>query len=278
MVIALDFERECYDYEKLSSQSLAVVQCGLTICGSGHICKLLHPDYSAHFVLEGKGVYSVDGKDYEIGKGQGFLVTPNSSNVYIADKSEPWKYIYASFKGPDAEALVRSAGLSEKNVVFSYPDDGETLNLLNRMYRAAKSNRSKGYDTLGYFLLIMGKLICEYSQREHPDWSSEQYVAHALSFIDDRSSYDISVKDIADYVGIDRTHLYRLFKKHLGISPSRRLCDTRLNRAASLMENRDLSISEIALLSGFYDLSHFSRNFQKKFGVSPGEYRKTKYE
>jgi len=274
----VDFERECYDYEKLSNQSLAVIQCGLTICGSGHGCKLLHPDYSAHFVLEGKGVYSVNGKDYEVGRGQGFLITPNTSNVYVADKKEPWKYIYATFKGPDAEALVRSAGLDEKNVIFSYPDNAETLNLLNCMHNAAKSNRSKGYDTLGYFLLIMGKLICEYNQREHPVWSAEQYIGLALSFIDDRSSYDISVQDIADYVGVDRTHLYRLFKKHLGISPSKQLCDARLNRAASLMENPELSMSDIALLSGFYDLSHFSRNFQRKFGASPGKYRKINYE
>ena len=99
----------------------------------------------------------------------------------------------------------------------------------------------------------------------------------ALSYIDDHFSYDISVKDIADFVGIDRTYLYRLFKKHLGMSPSKLLTDVRLKRAISLMEYNQLSVNEIAVSAGFYDLSHFSKAFIAEFGMSPGKYRSINY-
>ena len=106
------------------------------------------------------------------------------------------------------------------------------------------------------------------------DAPAEHYISLATSYIGDRFSYDISVNDIADYVGIDRSYLYRLFKNYLGTTPSEMLMDARMRRAVSLLEYEDLSVYEIAVSSGFYDLSHFSRAFAARYGMSPGKYRK----
>ena len=45
-------------------------------------------------------------------------------------------------------------------------------------------------------------------------------------------------------------------------------------RAVSLMAHKQLSIDEIAVSVGFYDLSHFTKAFTEKYGTTPGKYRK----
>ena len=271
----MSYDTERYSMDTLSNRSLSVTECGLQICHSGHSSgRLVYQDYSAHFILEGKGTYSVGGKTYELTRGQGFMITPGIPNIYIADEKEPWKYIYATFKGVDATALVHNAGLDDENVTFSFPLTEEVEKHLWCMHAAGRDYTSKGYDILGYFMLVMSTLVKANSEKKQSGFSSGKYVSLATSFMEDRYTYDISVKDVADYVKIDRSHLYRLFVKHLGTSPSKYLSDIRFKRALDLMEYDMLSINEIALSSGFYDLSHFSRMFTAKYGMSPGKYQK----
>lgn len=275
----MSYDTERYSFEKMSGQSLSVIQCGLTICHSGHSSiKMVYPCYSATFIIEGKGTYYMKGKSYELGAGQGFIIVPNIPNVYIADVDEPWKYIYVCFNGADAKTLLGSCGLDDDNVIFEFPTDGETINCLEKAYHAGKDKSAKGYDALGYFLIVMSNLVRADSKNRKQALSATHYIRAAISYIADHLTYDVSVNDVAAFVGIDRTYLYRLFTEELGISPSKYIIDERLKRSVELMEYDELSINEIAVSAGFYDLSHFTKCFVEKYGVTPGKYRKSKVE
>ncbi len=65
----------------------------------------------------------------------------------------------------------------------------------------------------------------------------------------------------------------REFRKHYGTSPGRWLLERGLERAASLLQTTGMSVTEIMFECGFEDLSHFSRAFKEKFGLSPSVYR-----
>ncbi|NLB30108.1 MAG: helix-turn-helix domain-containing protein [Alcaligenaceae bacterium] len=83
----------------------------------------------------------------------------------------------------------------------------------------------------------------------------------------------LSLEEVAMALGISSRHLTRVFARH-GISPMKWLWDYRLDKAKRLLkENPTLSITEIALSTGFNDSSHFSRAFSKKFGVAPSRIR-----
>ncbi|MGG1519303.1 AraC family transcriptional regulator [Paenibacillus oryzisoli] len=87
----------------------------------------------------------------------------------------------------------------------------------------------------------------------------------------------LTLPDLAQYLYISESHLRLLFRKTLGISPSTYLRQLRLQRAKELLVNTSYSLKEIAELSGFESLNHFSRVFSTYESVPALQYRKRYY-
>lgn len=173
----MSYDTDRYGLKRLPNQSLAVVECGIQICHSSHASPAItYNTYSVHFILEGKGVYMLNGKSYALEAGQGFMIMPGDRCIYIADKEHPWKYVYASFCGVDDDALVHGAGLDENTVTFEFPLDECMIHDIYAMHAAGKINEAKGYDVTGYFLLCMSRLVKANLAHTHTCDASEIYV------------------------------------------------------------------------------------------------------
>lgn len=263
---------------KHPGQSLAVTECGITGYSGGHSYgPRIYGHYSAHFIISGKGTLYADGKSYPLSAGEGFMIVPDALITYTADENEPWTYIYANFTGADAKALSESAGLSRENMTFSYDMTEDFLSDLERMRALSADGGAKGYDVTGCFLLAMSRLVRAESEKNQGAVMPERYIRRAVAFIEDNYHRGVKITDIAKSIGVDRTYLYKLFKRELGISPVKYLTDYKLERAAALMEHDGITLFELAVSVGFCDESHFSKAFSKKFGCTPGCYRKEKY-
>ena len=273
----MSYDTDRYGLKKLPNQSLAVVECGIQICHPGHATpQLTYHTYSAHFILEGKGTYSLNGKPYELGPGQGFMITPGATCAYVADEKQPWKYVYASFCGGDSDALVHSAGLDAESVTFTFPLDEAMVHDIYAMHAAGKCNEAKGYDVVGYFLLCMSRLVKANLAKTEKGFLSESYIKRAYLYIEEHYPDSIHISDIAFHIGLERTYLYRLFRQYAGCSPSRFLLEYRLEKAVELLKDTTLSVSEIGLRVGFHDASHFYKAFTAKYATTPKNYRQAK--
>ena len=86
----------------------------------------------------------------------------------------------------------------------------------------------------------------------------------------------ITLSEISAIYHKNAKYLGRLYKREMGISYSDYLLNLRLANAEQLLIKSDSKIIEIALASGFNSISYFNREFLKKNGVSPGEFRKSR--
>ncbi|WP_437918992.1 response regulator transcription factor [Sphingobacterium sp. LRF_L2] len=77
---------------------------------------------------------------------------------------------------------------------------------------------------------------------------------------------------LADQMHMSRPTLYRKIKALSDLSPNELINITRLKKAAELLRERNYRIYEISSMVGFSSSSHFIRNFQKQFGISPKEW------
>jgi AraC-like DNA-binding protein len=83
----------------------------------------------------------------------------------------------------------------------------------------------------------------------------------------------IQVATVARECALSRSHFSRAFKNSTGLAPRDWFQLARLTRAKALLEQTQLSISQVSSECGFADQSHFTRMFSKKFGKTPGKWR-----
>ncbi len=86
---------------------------------------------------------------------------------------------------------------------------------------------------------------------------------------------DFSVENLADLLNISRIQLYRKIKAMFDLNVSDYINNFRLEQAKSMLQNHELTISEIAYKTGFSSPNYFSTVFKNKFGVSPNAFRKS---
>jgi AraC-like DNA-binding protein len=87
-----------------------------------------------------------------------------------------------------------------------------------------------------------------------------------------------SLAELAAGAGTSPTHLSRLFREELGVSPAWALRVLRLQRAAMLLTRTSLSVQSVSALVGFATQFHFSDTFRRHYRMSPSEYRKRAME
>jgi YesN/AraC family two-component response regulator len=104
--------------------------------------------------------------------------------------------------------------------------------------------------------------------------SDEQFISKTISIIEKNlQNPDFSSDLLAAGLNMSNSSLYRKLKNVTGFSTAEFIRSIRIKRAAQLLADKQLTITEIAWEVGFNDIKHFRAVFQKQFGCTPSEYR-----
>lgn len=100
-------------------------------------------------------------------------------------------------------------------------------------------------------------------------------IKEAIKLMENNIEDPLSIDELIKLIGISRRQIERLFKINVGVTPARYYMEFRLTHARQLIQQSNLSISEISIACGFVSSAHFSRTFHKFFGQSPMDSRRT---
>ena len=218
--------------------------------------------YLIHYIISGKGTYRVAGQTYHMSGGDTFLVYPNTEVVYCADEQNPWEYAWVGFTGSDASMILKATDFSPENpFIRDTPRGNDIHRQILHIYDARGNEFEHAVEMTGR-LYTMLALFMHGATHAGSQNSANSYVQNA-----------ITVEDIAGYVGVSRSHLFRSFEAVLGLSPKEYLTDFRMKQACYLLEHSSLSITAIANSLGFDNSLYFSKTFHRQKGMSPKEYR-----
>lgn len=218
--------------------------------------------YLIHCVLKGSGYFETGNVRYHVHAGEAFLIRPYEVSFYVSDKNDPWSYAWVGFSGSGAEDMLEMMG---SGPILQVADLAEAERCVERLIELRRleanpfARLSELYRFFSCFVLSPGnaKILSP--------------AAVAQLFFQQNHTCTITVEQAADYAGVSRSHLFRLFRQTCGISPQEYLCRLRLQHAAQLLQSGS-PVAQAAYSAGFTDLPNFSRRFKKSYGVAPSKY------
>ena len=138
-------------------------------------------------------------------------------------------------------------------------------------------NRDHGYELAA---AVSEALMCERIRGEddHQRMAlrlrlavSQPRLLSSINVMSENIEAPLSQTELARDVGLSTRQLERLFLKYLSCTPSRYYLDMRLNRARALLQQTCMSVTNVALATGFVSASHFSKSYRVHFGHAPRE-------
>lgn len=266
-----------YDYTKnLSlSSALEVYQSGhKRYCPPNFKCSPATYDHCIiHYIIDGCGTYTNGDHIYKVNTRDAFLILPYETVTYESDSIEPWKYYWVGFNGSNAIQLLNLCGFNETNRVVHFDNSDELCRQFSLITQCSLNGPALECGLTGYLYQLFSLMISANQTNINSPYAEHYY--RALQYI--KNNYDdleLSVAQIADHIGINRSHLYRVFDQIAHQSVNSFILDYRLSKAVALLQHSSAGIGEIARSCGFSEQSYFSSVFKKEYGVSPSSYRK----
>lgn len=226
-----------------------------------------------HFVLSGCGKLQCQEGEFDVYPGQGFLIMPDETTYYQADSDTPWHYAWVGYRGKLAEHITASAGLDAAHRVFTAPDPLLSWQILLDMRTDARALRLNQLAAAGGLMRFIAQ-IAPQNDPESTVSPAKSYCDKALWYLEGNFDRAVSIQETADFVGLSRSHLYRLMMAECGRTPKEALLHIRMRHARRLLRETSHSLEEISRLIGLQTGAQFGVAFRHFHGVTPGEYRK----
>lgn len=120
--------------------------------------------------------------------------------------------------------------------------------------------------------LLRGYNIFDLAEDDHLPSLRPVELMRLSAYIEDNLDHAITLAELAAVVNVSRFHFARMFKRSTGMPPIAFVEQCRIRRAQTLIVETDLPLSDIALVIGFADQSHFTRRFHRHVGCAPAQF------
>ena len=238
------------------------------------------------FMMSGVGKYHIDGQIYDVKEGDLLIFNPGTKHqALIAEDSDI----------PTTEFFVGFMDIQLKGMEPNYipvPGQGNILHttgeLRQKLFKICSSMDAEKelgghgrYFIMKAYLMQMLVYIIRSQQpkpakvvdsRSFASVNKKYVVEQIVNYFEEHYNEKISLERIAENMYLSTFYISKIFKSETGDAPIKHLINIRLEKAKEILEqNPGQSIKEVAALVGYEDVYHFSKQFKKRFGMSPSQ-------
>lgn len=233
-----------------------------------------HTGYSLSYVRAGSFGYRCCGLHQELVPGAVLVGRPGDEYQATHDHHGGGDECLSFRLGPNVLENVGVPSYAWRSVAL--PPRPELMVLGELALAAVESRSDVGLDEVALaFLDRFARTVTDRPlERRPPGARDRRRAIEAALWIDAHAQEPVDLQSAARRAGLGAFHFLRLFSSVVGATPHQYLVRARLRRAARLLSDEELSITEVALEVGFGDLSNFVRTFRRAAGVSPLRFRR----
>lgn len=212
----------------------------------------------------------VDGNPLHVQPGNAVLLKPGHEESFVfSEQEETWhRWISISLS-----SLPQHTRDYLYNLPVCQPLSEEMNRLVDLMLAIQANvpaddplNRNLGLAALHLYATELLRMKRQYDK--HPS------VYQAIAWIREHYAEEISLRDLAEQVGMTPGHLIRLFRRDEGVTPMQYVWRCRIERSQVLLAHTGLTVAEVARRCGFKDAHHFARAIKQSTGKTPSQIRK----
>lgn len=195
-----------------------------------------------------QAIYGVDGEETLLGKTDRDFHPPALAEAYIAE-----------------DQRVMEGGRPCSNQVWLVPYIGGA-------WQWFVSSKTPLRDPEGSVVGVAGVMYPIDTPRDQQERFGQ--LAPAIQLVEQQFREPLTMSELARSCRLSATHFNRLFRQVLRMSPTEYLLAVRVQEARRLLADPQKGLVDIALGTGFFDQSHFTKRFKHATGVTPTEYRR----
>ena len=249
-----------------------------------------HDEFEIIYVRSGFLAVSISGESY-IGKtGDAFVVSPGNLHLMGSQTGTvdyytflfPLKYI--SFRTDDMldEKLLEPLNSGHLMICPRVKDTAKELcEQLIDIYMAENDETESKITAQIKTKIILLQFILEMWKKgfviENDTSGRNTVEKEMVSYIQQNFTGKISLREFGEQFHLSEKYISRYFKEHFHITLSQYVTYLRLEHAKQLLQDTDIPVTDVAMQSGYQNVSYFIRSFQKAYAVSPLKYRKNNY-
>lgn len=218
----------------------------------------IRKEYIIHYVTDGKGEITIDGKKYIAKKGQCFFFKANQIASFKPATHQNWSWVWIIFTG---ELAKQFDNLKEN--IFDY--EGDTfIKIMTESEQIKMREEYLASKLFEIYRIVFGK------------YYNFDVATAAENYLLQTNEINVSVQTIADELHISRNYLSKVFKKKYNITLQEYIFKRKMSNAMDLIR-QGYKIKHVSVMLGYADVYTFTKAFKKFYKLSPGMVNPYKY-
>lgn len=237
-----------------------------------HMHRERHRDNLLIYCTEGKAFLNVQGQPWPVTAGDLLLLPAGASHRYTADPDNPWTIHWVHYAGPLADDFHHYMGFDHATRI-RHPGQQPGL---QADFNGLLSVSQTGFRMPGLIHAAnrLRQLLAAVPGYMDGTRHSFQAGRHSLNdYMHEHLDQRLTLKHLADLAGLSPAHFATRYREETGTSPIQHFLHLKVEKACRMLDNTDLSFSDISQRLGYEDAYYFSRLFKKVMGQSPQHYR-----
>ena len=227
------------------------------------------------YIVGGEGQFRIEDQLYPVKAHQVIMVNPNVLHTEVGYPIHPMEYIVLGIEGLE---LFVSPELNSRFRILDCRGGSDILPCLRQILQESQSGQP-GCEAIcqAYMEILILRLMRSISFATSVSGPTDSHqCATVRHYIDTHYKEPLTLDTLSSVAHINKYYLAHAFKEEYGLSPIRYMISRRIDESRFLLQETDMSMSQIARVLGFSSASYFSQSFRRAEGMTPAEYRKNR--
>lgn len=224
--------------------------------------------FCVFITYQGTGKLSTDQNVYLLEENTLFIVKVDDVKTYNGSSETPWKYFCFNYVSEIEIPFF------EYNTIYSISFSNTDKSTLESLFTTITQDAILNSTYIkSQFLALLTKWAIAFSEKDLPNTPYYQTIRNCINYIQSNINKNLTVTDLAKMCNLSESTFYRTFVKIVGAPPKKYILEKKLSQSKLLLKFTSNTIESISFQLGYYSPFQFSRDFKKKFGISPKHYR-----